>query len=110
MFNQFTETFTVAELAEKVRHAGGEVGIDVTIDHVQNPRFEAEEHYYNPVHTKLPSLGLHPTLLEREPDRVDARRDPALPRPGHPRGDRAEHAVAAGAARGPARIVMEARR
>ncbi len=63
VFNQFTETFTVAELAEKVKHAGGEVGIDVTIDHVQNPRFEAEEHYYNPIHTKLPSLGLHPTLL-----------------------------------------------
>jgi UDP-sulfoquinovose synthase len=63
VFNQFTETFTVAGLAEKVRHAGGEVGIDVTVDHVQNPRFEAEEHYYNPVHTKLPSLGLHPTLL-----------------------------------------------
>ncbi len=63
VFNQFTETFTVAELAEKVKHAGGELGIDVTVDHVQNPRFEAEEHYYNPVHTKLPSLGLHPTLL-----------------------------------------------
>jgi UDP-sulfoquinovose synthase len=63
VFNQFTETFTVAELAHKVKHAGGEVGIDVTIDHVQNPRFEAEEHYYNPIHTKLPSLGLHPTLL-----------------------------------------------
>ena len=63
VFNQFTETFTVAELAQKVKHAGGELGIDVTVDHVQNPRFEAEEHYYNPVHTKLPSLGLHPTLL-----------------------------------------------
>jgi UDP-sulfoquinovose synthase len=63
VFNQFTETFTVAELAEKVKHAGGELGIDVHVEHVQNPRFEAEEHYYNPVHTKLPSLGLHPTLL-----------------------------------------------
>jgi UDP-sulfoquinovose synthase len=63
VFNQFTETFTVAELAEKVKHAGGEVGIDVTVDHVQNPRFELEKHYYNPVHTKLPSLGLEPNLL-----------------------------------------------
>jgi UDP-sulfoquinovose synthase len=63
VFNQFTETFTVSELAEKVRHAGAELGIKVTIDSVQNPRFEAEEHYYNPVHTKLPSLGLQPTLL-----------------------------------------------
>ena len=63
VFNQFTETFTVSELAEKVKHAGAELGIDVTIDKLQNPRFEAEEHYYNPVHTKLPSLGLQPTLL-----------------------------------------------
>jgi UDP-sulfoquinovose synthase len=63
VFNQFTETFTVAGLAEKVRHAGQEVGIDVRIDNVQNPRVEAEEHYYNPKHTKLPSLGLEPTLL-----------------------------------------------
>jgi UDP-sulfoquinovose synthase len=63
VFNQFTETFTVAELAEKVKHAGAEVGITVTIDNLQNPRFELEEHYYNPVHTKLPSLGLEPTLL-----------------------------------------------
>ncbi len=63
VFNQFTETFTVAELAQKVKHAGGVLGIDVQVDHLQNPRFELEEHYYNPVHTKLPSLGLHPTLL-----------------------------------------------
>jgi UDP-sulfoquinovose synthase len=63
VFNQFTETFTVAELAEKVKQAGAEVGITVTIENLQNPRFELEEHYYNPVHTKLPSLGLQPTLL-----------------------------------------------
>jgi UDP-sulfoquinovose synthase len=63
VFNQFTETFTVAELAEKVKHAGAEVGITVTVENLRNPRFELEEHYYNPVHTKLPSLGLEPTLL-----------------------------------------------
>jgi UDP-sulfoquinovose synthase len=63
VFNQFTETFTVAELAEKVRHAGGEVGLDVQVNHLDNPRVELEEHYYNPVHTKLPALGLQPTLL-----------------------------------------------
>jgi len=45
VFNQFTETFTVAGLAEKVKHAGAEVGITVTIDNLQNPRFELEEHY-----------------------------------------------------------------
>jgi UDP-sulfoquinovose synthase len=63
VFNQFTETFNVAELAEKVRHAAGEIGIDVQVDHVENPRVEMEQHYYNPTHTKLLSLGLRPTLL-----------------------------------------------
>ena len=63
VFNQFTETFSVAGLAEKVRHAGQELGIEVRVDNVHNPRVEAEEHYYNPKHTKLPSLGLEPTLL-----------------------------------------------
>jgi len=63
VFNQFTETFNVAELADKVRHAGAELGIEVEVHNVANPRVEAEEHYYNPVHTKLPALGLQPTLL-----------------------------------------------
>ena len=63
VFNQFTEVFNVAELAEKVRHAGGELGMEVQVDHVANPRVELEEHYYNPTHTKLLSLGLSPVLL-----------------------------------------------
>jgi UDP-sulfoquinovose synthase len=63
VFNQFTEVFNVAELAEKVRHAGAELGMEVQVDHVANPRLELEEHYYNPTHTKLLSLGLSPTLL-----------------------------------------------
>jgi UDP-sulfoquinovose synthase len=63
VFNQFTESFTVGELAEKVRHAAGEIGVEVQVENIANPRVELEEHYYNPVHTKLPSLGLEPTLL-----------------------------------------------
>jgi UDP-sulfoquinovose synthase len=63
VFNQFTEVFNVAVLAEKVRHAGGELGMEVQVDHVANPRVELEEHYYNPTHTKLLSLGLSPVLL-----------------------------------------------
>src|SRR4030095_4275532 len=63
VFNQFTEVFNVADLAEKVRHAGGELGIDVQVDHVANPRLELEEPYQHPTHTKLLELGLQPTLL-----------------------------------------------
>ncbi len=63
VFNQFTETFSVVELAAKVREAGAEVGLQVEVNNLENPRFEAEEHYYNPRHTKLPALGLQPTLL-----------------------------------------------
>jgi UDP-sulfoquinovose synthase len=37
--------------------------MDIQVDHVVNPRFELEEHYYNPTHTKLLDLGLSPTLL-----------------------------------------------
>jgi UDP-sulfoquinovose synthase len=66
VFNQFTEGLSVSELAELVQRSAGEIGIDVTIDHVDNPRVEAEEHYYNPTHTKLLDLGLKPTYLGEE--------------------------------------------
>src|SRR5213596_192113 len=49
VFNQFTEQFTVLELAEITRRAGAELGFDVEIEHVENPRVELEEHYYNAV-------------------------------------------------------------
>jgi len=63
VFNQFTEQFSVMELAEHVRKAGAEVGIDVRVDHLDNPRVEMEEHYYHASHTKLLDLGLRPHLL-----------------------------------------------
>jgi UDP-sulfoquinovose synthase len=63
VFNQFTEQFSVLELAQMVHIAGGRLGLDVTIDHLPDPRVEAEEHYYNAKHTKLTELGLKPHLL-----------------------------------------------
>jgi UDP-sulfoquinovose synthase len=61
VFNQFTESFSVRDLAERTaRVSGGEV----TIDTVPDPRVEKEEHYYHAVTTKLPALGLKPHLLE----------------------------------------------
>jgi UDP-sulfoquinovose synthase len=66
VFNQFTEQFSVLELAELVKQAGEHLGYSVQIDHVDNPRVEKEEHYYNAIHTKLLDLGLEPTLLGEE--------------------------------------------
>jgi UDP-sulfoquinovose synthase len=63
VFNQFTEQFSVEQLAELVKHAGAEVGLEVTINPIENPRVEMEEHYYNAQHTKLLDLGLQPHLL-----------------------------------------------
>jgi UDP-sulfoquinovose synthase len=66
IFNQFTETFSVNELAEKVRAAGAGRGLKVEIQNVENPRIELEEHYYNPSHTGLLDLGLKPHFLTEE--------------------------------------------
>ena len=66
VFNQFTEQFTVAELAELVKRAGEELGYEVEVQEFPNPRVEMEEHYYNPVHTKLLDLGLEPHFLGEE--------------------------------------------
>jgi UDP-sulfoquinovose synthase len=63
VFNQFTEQFSVNELADIVQRAGKEYGLDVQVEHIENPRVEKEEHYYNAKHTKLLDLGLQPHLL-----------------------------------------------
>jgi UDP-sulfoquinovose synthase len=63
VFNQFVETFTVNELAEKVVRAGSNLGLRVQVKSIPNPRREAEEHYYNPAHTGLLELGLKPHYL-----------------------------------------------
>jgi UDP-sulfoquinovose synthase len=66
VFNQFTEQFSVIELAERVKAAGEHLGWDVSIAHTANPRKELEEHYYNAQHSKLIELGLQPRLLNEE--------------------------------------------
>jgi UDP-sulfoquinovose synthase len=80
VFNQFTESFSVSQLAQMV--------VDtfpgrVEVDHLDDPRVEKQEHYYRAAHTKLLDLGLVPHLLnqstissllqvvDRNRDRVD---------------------------------------
>lgn len=59
VFNQFTELFSIKELAKRVSEITSS-----KIDYIPNPRKEAEEHYYNPTHSKLKDLGLDPIFLD----------------------------------------------
>ncbi len=80
VFNQFTESFSVNDLAMMVADA---LPGKVEIAHLEDPRVEQEEHYYRAAHTKLLDLGLVPHMLsektirslittaERHADRVD---------------------------------------
>jgi UDP-sulfoquinovose synthase len=63
VFNQYTELFSVGDLATMVQKAGADLGLKVEIDHLDNPRVELEEHYFNAVNTNLLDLGLQPHLL-----------------------------------------------
>jgi UDP-sulfoquinovose synthase len=63
VFNQFTELFSVGDLAMMVKKAGNALGLNVDINHIENPRVEKEEHYFNAKNTKLLDLGLQPHFL-----------------------------------------------
>ena len=63
VFNQFTEQFSVTELAQLVQRIGARKGLEIAIDYLPDPRVEAEVHYYNAKHTKLFDLGLVPHKL-----------------------------------------------
>jgi UDP-sulfoquinovose synthase len=65
VYNQFTEQFSVNDLARLVTEAGKKLGLNVVAKTVPNPRTELEEHYYNAKHSKLEALGLEPHLLVR---------------------------------------------
>jgi UDP-sulfoquinovose synthase len=110
VFNQFTEQFSILDLARMVQAAAKKLGAAVEIDHLPDPRVEAEEHYYNAKHTKLAELGLAPhplsdSLLDslvnialQYRERID--RSQLLPRVNwrNARNDRRRAATAASAA------------
>ena len=91
VFNQFEECYSVNELAEHVVKVAGESGIESKIWNIENPRIEAEEHYYNPDHDRLPKLGFKPTntlddelrltipKLSEYRERIEAKRDRIMP-------------------------------
>ncbi len=63
ILNQFTEVFSVSELAEKVYKVGNKMGLNVNIEHITNPRKESEDHYFNVKHSGLLDLGLQPHFM-----------------------------------------------
>ncbi len=91
VFNQFEEVYGVAELAERVQAAGTALGLDVKIHPMENPRLEAEQHYYNPDHQHLLDLGYQPTTdmdaqlrqmlgdLRVHRERIEERREAQFP-------------------------------
>jgi UDP-sulfoquinovose synthase len=77
VFNQFTEEWSVQQMAELVVSA---LPGEHAIDHLAPPRVELEQHYYRAAHTKLVDLGLVPHLLDEDVVRgmaelVEAHRD-----------------------------------
>jgi UDP-sulfoquinovose synthase len=63
VFNQFTELFSVGDLAAMVQKASSAVGLKVEVKSFDNPRIEKEEHYFNAKNTNLLDLGLQPHFL-----------------------------------------------
>ncbi len=63
ILNQFTEQFSVNDLAQRIARVGNQMGLKVQIQSIENPRKEKEEHYYNAAHSGLIDLGLQPHFM-----------------------------------------------
>ncbi len=63
VFNQFTELFSIGDLALMVQKAGQTLGLKVEVQNIDNPRVELEEHYFKAKNTNLLDLGLQPHFL-----------------------------------------------
>lgn len=63
ILNQFTEQFTIHQLAAKVIQASRLLGLEVDLQTIANPRNEMESHYFNPANTSFFKLGLKPHYL-----------------------------------------------
>jgi UDP-sulfoquinovose synthase len=91
VFNQFEEVYDVTELAQKVQAVAERIGLRATIQNIENPRMEQEQHYYAPDHQHLLDLGYKPTRdmeteiettlydLSRYRHRIEVRREALIP-------------------------------
>jgi UDP-sulfoquinovose synthase len=91
VFNQFEEVYDITELARKVRRVARSLGLDTDVLNLENPRQEAEDHYYQADHQQLFELGYKPTHdVEAEMEimlrdllkyrgRIEAKREALIP-------------------------------
>ncbi len=61
VFNQFENVYSIEELAMTVQCVARTLGLEVDIGHYDNPRKEADKHYYNPDRQHLVQLGYKPS-------------------------------------------------
>ena len=61
VFNQLRDVFSIAEIADLVRTACEPFGLNADIVQIDNPRAEADQHYYSPDCNLLPALGFRPS-------------------------------------------------
>ena len=66
IINQFTDKFSIKQLAILIREVANEFGLDPKIEYKKNLRQEKTIHYYNPISQKLAHWGLKPCLLDVE--------------------------------------------
>lgn len=91
VLNQFQEVYDITELALQVQKTASELGLEVEVRNLENPRKEMEQHYYRPDHQRLFELGYQPTHdvkaelrimisdLIRYRDRIKARANVLIP-------------------------------
>jgi UDP-sulfoquinovose synthase (EC 3.13.1.1) len=91
VYNQVTRAISIVEIAETIAAVGAEYGLDVSVEHFENPRDEDEDHKMQIENDRYASLidgqsqqfteavdEIFETLLKNE-DRVKAHEDRFLP-------------------------------
>jgi UDP-sulfoquinovose synthase len=91
VFNQFENVYDVQGLAFRVQAVAAELGLDVPVHNLENPRSELEEHYYQVDRRNLLEIGYRPTRdmngelramlsdLLKCRGRIQAKRDALIP-------------------------------
>ncbi len=91
VFNQFAQVYGIGELALKVEKVAKNLGLQVEVRNLENPRHELEEHYYEPEHQHLFDLGYRPSFdaeaeiyimlqdLLKHSERIQAKKEILIP-------------------------------